>query len=377
LTGQPVYNWRLSEETMFRKRNLTLFVGAILLSVAAVIGALPAELDPSPAERDSAVRVVRVASVEQSGNTRHVRIPGVTRSVRRAALAFTIAARVVERPVEIGDVVRAGQVVARLDANEYTLANRGAAATLAELDARLDQARRDEARVARLAVAKAATTEELEKVQAGTATLAAAREAALARVEETRRRLDEVTLRAPFDGTVTKVAIEPGEWASPGSTVVELSGRNGTEVRIEVSESMRSKINPGSAVQVDLPMSGTSVGGTVSVISDAAVGSGWLFPVIVAIDGSEVVVPGMTAEVILSLEASSELTVPLSAVLDSGSREPSVFRIDDGVASRVVIRPGQLLGDRLTVHGADLPAGAMVAVVGHTALVDGDRVEVR
>jgi RND family efflux transporter MFP subunit len=377
LTGQPVYNWRLSEETMFRKRNLTLFVGAILLSVAAVIGALPAELDPSPAERDSAVRVVRVASVERSGNTRHVRIPGVTRSVRRAALAFTIPARVVERAVEIGDAVRAGQVVARLDASEYRLANRGAEATLAELDARLDQARRDEARVARLAVAKAATTEELEKVEAGTATLAAAREAALARVEETRRRLDEVTLRAPFDGTVTKVAIEPGEWASPGSTVVELSGRNGIEVRIEVSESMRSKINPGSAVQVDLPMSGTSVGGTVSVISAAAAGAGWLFPVIVAIDGSEGVVPGMTAEVILSLEASSELTVPLSAVLDSGSREPSVFRIDDGVASRVVIRPGQLLGDRLTVHGADLPAGAMVAVVGHTALVDGDRVEVR
>lgn len=362
---------------MFRKRNLTLFVGAILLSVAAVIGALPAELDPSPAERDSAVRVVRVASVERSGNTRHVRIPGVTRSVRRAALAFTIPARVVERAVEIGDAVRAGQVVARLDASEYRLANRGAEATLAELDARLDQARRDEARVARLAVAKAATTEELEKVEAGTATLAAAREAALARVEETRRRLDEVTLRAPFDGTVTKVAIEPGEWASPGSTVVELSGRNGIEVRIEVSESMRSKINPGSAVQVDLPMSGTSVGGTVSVISAAAAGAGWLFPVIVAIDGSEGVVPGMTAEVILSLEASSELTVPLSAVLDSGSREPSVFRIDDGVASRVVIRPGQLLGDRLTVHGADLPAGAMVAVVGHTALVDGDRVEVR
>jgi multidrug efflux pump subunit AcrA (membrane-fusion protein) len=140
---------------------------------------------------------------------------------------------------------------------------------------------------------------------------------------------------------------------------------------------MRSKINPGSAVQVDLPMAGTSVGGTVSVISAAAAGAGWLFPVIVAIDGSEGVVPGMTAEVILSLEASSELTVPLSAVLDSGSREPAVFRIDDGVASRVVIRPGQLLGDRLTVHTADLPEGAMVAVVGHTALVDGDRVEVR
>jgi hypothetical protein len=54
-----------------------------------------------------------------------------------------------------------------------------------------------------------------------------------------------------------------------------------------------------------------------------------------------------------------------------------VFVIDDGVARRVAVRPGQLVGDRLTVEASGLGEGASVAVVGHTALVDGDKVEVR
>jgi RND family efflux transporter MFP subunit len=362
---------------MFSKRNLTFFLGTLFLGIAIAIGAWPATGDSSSPSRDPGLRTVRVDTVDQTRDTRDVRLPGITRAAQRAALAFTVPARVAERPVEIGDRVRTGQVLARLDASEFTLANRGAEAALAELDARLDQARREEARVERLAAARAATAEELEKAQSGTSALVAARDAAASRVDETRRLLSETVLRAPFDGTVTRVKVEPGEWASPGATVIELSGTGVVEVRVEVPESLRGSIAVSTPARVALPMSGRTVVARVTSVSEAAAGAGSLFPVIVAVEPDAGVVSGMTAEVVLSLSSAASLTVPLASVLDSGSSRPAVFRIDGGNATRVAIRPGRLVGDRLTVTADGLEEGDLVAIAGHTALVDGDRVEVR
>lgn len=361
---------------MRNRRNLTLLVGGLGLGLATLVGALSAEPEARVADRDARTRLVRVGTVEATSGTREVRLPGVTRSASRAALSFTVPARVVSRPIELGDGVRAGQVLASLDSGEYALAGRSAEATLAELDARLEQARRDEARVALLAGARAATAEELEKSRAAAAMLAAAREAASARVAETRRLLAETTLRAPFDGTVTAVNVEPGEWASPGAPVVEISGRGPVEIRLEVPETLRARIVLGSSVRVELPMSRESATGRVASVSDAA-GSSGLFPVLVRLENASAVVPGLAAEVVVPLSTAKVLTVPLAAVLDSGSSRPSVFLVKDGTARRVPIRPGRVLGDRLALDADTLAAGDTVAVLGHTALADGDRVEVR
>lgn len=362
---------------MRNPRNLTVLIGTVILSVAVVIGAMPADTTVPAPSREAATRIIRVGLVEETPSAREVRLPAVTRSSARAALAFTVPARVASRPVDVGDRVRAGQILASLDQSEYALAHRSAEAVLAELDVRLDQARRDEARVQRLASAKAATAEELEKTQAGTATLAATREAAAARVEDTRRLLEETVLRAPFDGTVTAVKVEPGEWASPGKTVVELSGSGRTEVKIELPETIRARVEVGTGVNVDLPMSKRRVTGRIVSLSDAAAGSGSLFPAIVALESGDGIVAGLAAEVVLPLGTEKTLTVPLAAVLDSGSSRPSVFVVRDGIAARVSIHPGQLIGDRLTIDAAGIAAGEQVAILGHTALVDGDKVEVR
>lgn len=358
------------------RRNLTVLVGSLVLGLAVLFGAGPAETEASVAARDTGTRPVRVGFVEVSAGTREARLPGVTRSVSRAALSFTVAARVASRPVEVGDAVRAGQVLASLDAGAFALASRSAEAVLAELHVRLEQARRDEARAGQLAAARAATAEEVEKARAAAATLAAAHEAAAARLDDARRLLAETTLRSPFDGTVTAVKVEPGEWASAGATVVEVSGRDGVEVRLEVPEAIRARIAAGPALRVELPMSELSAAGRVVSVSDAAGGAG-LFPVLVRLDAADGVVPGLAAEVVVPLSTPGELTVPLAAVLDSGSSRPAVFLVKGGAARRVEIRPGRVLGDRLAVRSDALAAGDAVAVLGHTALVDGDRVEVR
>lgn len=360
---------------MTRKQLPAVLTGVILLGVAAALTAWPEDAGDGAERASRSRRTVRVAAVESADGSRELRLPGVTRSSQRAALAFTVAARLAERPVEVGDRVVPGEAVATLDDREYRLAEEAADAALAEHDARLGQLRRDLKRAERLQAAKAATAEEVEQVRAAVAALEAGRQAASVRRDEARRLRDETVLRAPFEATVTAVLLEPGEWVAPGRTVVELAGRGGVEVEVEVPEGLRQRVAPGSRVEVSLPFIGRVVAGEVTRVADAVQGPGGLFPVEVALEPGDGIVPGLAAEVELSLGGAPELTVPLAAVVDPGGGRPAVFRVAGGRAERVPVRPGRVVGGRLSVEGG-LSAGDSVAVSGHTALSDGDPVEV-
>ena len=157
-----------------------------------------------------------------------------------------------------------------------------ARASLAELAARRAQSERDHARAEQLVAAKAATREELEQTAAAVDAIEAAEEAAGARLTEAKRRLDETNLKAPFDGTVTDVHFEPGEYARAGTPVVTLSGDGEVEVEIEVPEAVIPHIEAGDEVDLSLPIPRASdvIAGTVKSVGRTAAGPGRLFPVV-------------------------------------------------------------------------------------------------
>ena len=316
-----------------------------------------------------------MAEVTSGAATDRLRLAGVTRAARHAELGFTLSARLASRPVEVGDRVHAGQLLAALDDRQARLAARAAEAAAAELEIRLEQARRDLQRVRELVQARAATTEELERTAAATASLEAAHNASRAQLDETLRMLDESTLTAPFTGTVTRVGPEPGEWVRAGAMVVEVAGDGAVEVVVEAPESIYRRLQIGSEVRVELPfVEGVETGRITSVA--AASGSGRLFPVEVTLEPREGIVAGLTADVVFEVPVRDELTLPLEAVINPGSSTPTVFRVDGSRAERVEVELGRVRGDRIAVT-ARLDESDLVAVAGHTALRDGDTVEVR
>ncbi len=352
----------------------TTLAGLGLLGVAVVFAAWPAtrnvqELEPRPA-------AVRVAEVTLAGERSGIRLAGVVRAVHQARLAFVLSGRLSGRSVEVGDRVRQGQVLAELDSSEFRLAQAAAQSALAELEVRLDQALRDESRVARLNDAKAATTEEVEQAATSTRALEAAKRSAEIRAAKAQRLISESVLVAPFGGTITSVDLEPGEWAGKGRTVVELAGENSLEVEVEAPETVFARLAKGLDVVVTLPLRGVTTTGRISSRARAAGGPGRLFPIVISLARHPDLVPGTTVEVLLELEEEESLSLPLEAVLNPGSSRPSVFRVQDGRASQVSVELGRLKGRRVAVV-ADLEAGDLVVVAGHTALADGDPVEVR
>lgn len=359
---------------MNRQRTLGIAAGAVFLALPMALAlrtgaAADREVEP-PAKR------VRAARVERADATRSVRFAGVARAAERAELSFPLAARLAARPVAVGEAVAAGQVVARLDAGELRNAVDAAAAARAEIVANHRRLAEDRERAERLFAARAATVEEVERARRAEEAMVAAEQAADSRLREARRRLAEAALVAPFAGTVTGVAAEPGEFVGTGDAVVTLSGHGELEVEVGLPESMAMWLAEGSPVRVELPLSGgRAVDGTIHRVGRAS--SAGLFPAVIGLPADDDLLAGMTAEVIFEIGGGGGdlVTVPLAAVLNPGGRRPAVFRLDGERVARVEVEVETLAGERVAVRG-DLEPGSEVVVTGHTSLLDGDRVEV-
>lgn len=361
------------------RRLLPGLLGALLVAGAVAIWAADGSVhsaESNGAPRDPEPRPVRAGGVARVDATREVRFSGITRAANRARFSFLVGGRLAERPADIGDAVRRGDVLARLDDREYRHHEASARAELARLDARLAQARRDLVRSRSLASEGAATAEEVERATSSLDALTAARDAAKARLDEAARQLDETTLRAPFAATIREAHAEPGELVSAGEPIVALDARGAVELRVELPESHLRHVATGQRVTVELPLAGARrVRGRVTSVGASAEGAGQLFPVEIALDAAPGIVPGLTAVLVLELRDADALAVPLRAVVDPGGRAPSIFVVRGERAQRVPVTIAALVDDRVAVRGA-LAVGEAVVVEGHTALRDGERVEV-
>ncbi|MEM9290985.1 MAG: efflux RND transporter periplasmic adaptor subunit [Acidobacteriota bacterium] len=369
----------MASRTFDRQRLTTNAVAACLLGLAFLMSCHSGAADQPAAEAPTPQRV-QIAEVETSTADRLLRFSGTLRAASRAQLSFPLAARIAERPVEIGDEVRRGQLLARLDDREIRNNLATAEATLDEIEARQVQVDAELGRVRQLAAAKAATDQELDSAEAAASSLQASLDAASARRQEARRLLSETRMTAPYAGVVTAIHMEPGEMASPGRTVLEVSGAGNLEVEVGVPERLVPQLKEGEGVTLELPLSSQgAVQGTLRSIGRVAAGVGSLFPVVVEVPGQGTVAAGMTAEVLLPAHSDAQLTVPLAAVLNPGGSRPSVFQLVDAPEGprvrKVAVEVDRLVNGRVAVSG-ELDSQQPVVVAGHSGLLDGQAVEV-
>lgn len=345
----------------------------ILALLALTTGCGPS---PEAGGGEQPTRSVRVSPVVLEQGARELRISGVTRATRRATLAFLVSGTLVERPVDLGKRISEGQLVARLHNPALAPAVAAGEARVRELDARLEQLARDVVRAEDLRDRGLISEQELERTRTDQDATDAARDLASAQLAEASNRLDESRLVAPFGASVDAVYFEPGEYVAAGQPVIQLSGTGSLEVELEIPETLITKFGAGRQVALRLPfMEDRQVAGTVVHVGDAGGRAGGLFPVEIELSDVDDLRPGLTAELVLTLEGGPRMVIPLAAVLDPGTGRPRVFRIDDGCVEPVFVEIGQLFGDRVEVRG-DLAATDEVVITGLASLTPGQAVEV-
>lgn len=373
LTGRPI-SWI---RTGLRRWGRLVAGGVTLLGVVALAVCLNGDnAGHASAEEGTDPAAVTVDAVTATPATRTHHYHGVTRAAERSSLGFAMGGRLAARPVQLGDRVAAGDVLARLDEEPLHNARAMAAATVADLEARAEQLRRDRERAEALADVQALPAQKLEQIEAQERSLQANLEAARAQLREARRTLGEATLRAPFDGVVREVLAEPGEVVGPGFPVVLLSGDGALEVEVEVPESVVGRLITDGQVLVSFPVAGIDAAeGQILSVGGSAGAPGRLFPVVVGLEPGGGALPGMTATVALQVPLEPSLSVPLAAVADPTGTSPVVVAVRGETAHRIAVEVLDLHGGRVAVRGA-LQAGDEVVVGGHGALADGAAVQV-
>ena len=314
----------------------------LVAGLAGLAGACASEAGADEPSARAEVRV-ELAEVRRVSTADTLELHGTTRASERATLAFAVGGRLRERTVDVGDRVRVGQVLARLDASGYANGVAAADATVRELRARREQLLRDEARVATLREGGVVGDAQLEEVRTGVVRIDESLDAATVAAREARRQRGEAVLRAPFDGVVRAVLADEGAVVGPGTPLLLLAGDGPTEIALDLPERAARWARVGAEVDVRLPTSDERHVGTLVAAADAA-GPNGLFPARVALPEDVELASGRGVIVRLtSSDPVEELRVPVRAIVDPSGDRPFVWQVDaDGVATRVEVRLGAL-----------------------------------
>lgn len=227
----------------------SLIVGtALTLCLAACVPDETPEAEPPP------IRPVRVMTVEPGESGERVTLTGQIEAQDEVSLAFRVGGRMIERTVNVGDQVRAGQLIARLESDTARDTLRSARAELTAARARLVEARNTFERFSTLIERGFITRAMFDESQQAFLSAEAQVDAAQARVSTAETQLSYTDLLADGNGAVTARGAEPGEVVAAGQMIVQLARAGGRDAVFDVPASVIERAH--SDIEVEVALSG-------------------------------------------------------------------------------------------------------------------------
>lgn len=264
--------------------------------------------------------------------------------------------------IEVGDQVRAGQVLARLDGAHAALQAAQTAAQLRKLESNYARSRQ-------LAEQQLISANDNEQLRYDVENARAANR--LANLE-----LSWTTVTAPITGVVAERMIKPGNFVQANTPIFRIVDDARLEAELNVPERELATLEAGLPVTLSVDaLPGRSFEGRIDRVSPVVDSDSGTFRVIAAFVGQEDLKPGMFGRISIDYDQRADaLTVPRAALLEDDA-EPAVFVVEDGKAKRVPIELGYLDGEWAEVRGG-LEEGAQVVTAGKVTLRDGSAVQV-
>ncbi len=347
------------------------------LVLALVSGAAALVLTACGAESTSAppleppVRPVKMHTVQGEHSTPVREYPGSISAGETATLSFEVPGTVVELPVEEGERVRAGDLLARIESDNARSQLRSARATR-------NAARSAYERAKSLYAQGIVSQQQLEARQREY-------EVAQSQLEQAQTQVGETRITAPFDGRVAQKMVELNETVGPQQAVVTVQDLSRMEVVIDVPEQsrMRRALESESLAVTVSMRPDLRVPATLKEITTTADPRTRTYEATLTFrpPADAGLLPGMTARVLVGgapasrSGASGTVSIPTSAVFSRSDGSASVWAVDD--SSMTVTRQSVSLGtmrDSTVVVTSGLRAGTRIVATGVHQLTDGQSV---
>ena len=337
-------------------RRIATWRAASLLAAAAVAACGDGQAAPTGGFGGAPPTAVETDTVISGEIARVITLPGTVEAIRTIGVNAQVAGAVLEVPVEEGDRVEEGDVVARLDDREIQAQLRASEASYEVADAAFQRAEQ-------LLERQVITQPEYEAART-------AYEAARAQVEQLRTRVGFAVVRSPIGGVVTAKSVQSGDVVGNQGRLVDVAEVDTMVVRVSVSELDIVDVQPGNTVQLRLDaLPGEVLRASVRRVFPTADPTTRLVPVEVALEPADGrrARPGYLARVEFQLEPKEDaLLIPAGAIVSRGGGE-AVYLVGDSssvvlrsvtpgltAAGRVEILDGLQVGDRVVTAGANL-----------------------
>ena len=345
-----------------------------LIKLSAVIIFLnacekPPEAPPPP-------RPALVTIVGKTASNLGMVLVGEVKSRYESNQGFRIAGKIIERKVDVGAIVKKGQLLARLDAADTNLGASAAVADVRVAEANRALARSEVERQRKLVDKKFISQSALDKYEAELKTADARVNQAKAQAAVSGNQSRYAALLADRNGVITQIRAEPGQVVEAGEMIVQVVDTAQIEVLVAVPESRVAKIKEGDAAKLKLWADREKTyNGKIREIAPAANSATRAFDVRVAFNNADAAVKlGMTAGVRFGADEARDIVIP-SAALTQINGKNSVWVISkDGIANPRAVQAGQFSEQGVQIQNG-LQMGEMVAIAGVHTLVKGQKVK--
>ena len=371
----------------FKFKNISLFFFFIFLFSACK--------EEKKSDIVQVIRPVKYGKVIMSGDALTETFSGSAQSSKESKVSFKVSGTLTRLNVKVGDMVKKGQLIAKVDQTDYSVQyqqsvanNKTSETQIQSAKTQLINSKATYQRVEKLYENNSVSISEFEQAKSALELAEASHNAAIAQanasakqVESAQNQVSYSNLLAPFSGVITAVMVEENELIGSGTPIATISAMGNPEISVGIPEIFISKVKKDQAVDIVFSSIPDEVfSGKVYEVSFSSMG-GSTYPVTVRIDKpTEDIRPGMVADVQFSFNDGKKevqkMVAPIAAIGEDNNGH-FVFGLNKEGENYLVKKKKIEIGE-LTSAGFEIKSGLsngeIVATAGLNTLLDGMKV---
>ena len=341
------------------------------------------------------IRPVKFGKVMMSNDALSETFSGSAQSSKESKVSFKVSGTLSHLNVKVGDMVRKGQQIAKVDQTDYSVQyqqsvanNESSKTQIQSTKSQLTNSRATYERIEKLYENNSVSISEFEQAKSALELAEASYNAAIAQANASEKQVESAqnqvrysNLLAPFSGIITAVMVEENEMVGSGTPIATISALGDPEISVGIPEVFISKVKKNQTVDINFSSIPDQVfPGKVYEIGFSSLG-GSTYPVTVRIDNpTQDIRPGMVADVRFSFvnekNEEQKMVAPTSSVGEDNNGHFVFGLTKDG--SNYLVKKKKIQIGELTTAGFEIKSGLengeLVATAGLNTLLDGMKV---
>lgn len=330
-------------------------------------------------EQDAGALPVELMEIKEQEVVEWIQAVGSVSADKHVSLSAEVGGKVAEVRVEVGDPVRTGDLLARLDAERLRIARDLARAEIEIATANLENSKREAQRETSLFEDNVSSQHSIDQAELKARIHSGQLEVARAALAVAERNLSDARIVSPIGGEITRRYIDEGELVQPGTPLFDIVNIDRVKVAVQVPERDITRIYDDQAAEIGVDgYPGIVFRGAVNTISAEADTQTHTFPVeiLVVNDRQERLLPGFIGQVRIRGRTIEKAILLPQEVIVRRDGQPVVFVAASDRASARVVELGSVNRGKVLIRKG-LKPGDNVVITGHESLQDGARIRAR